>query len=169
MSPECVTLLVETILSPSSLERIELWQLHCTTESASKFKLLENNSNLTSLKFIEHFIGLRLAVPYVAEALHKNKSLTTLGIPSRCTCLGSVSLQQPFFEVDCSDSDVDVKALSEMLEVNDTLTELKIFTPELTEDNVYTLSDALQRNKTLQCLCLCPNIRTVDRRIQFHT
>ena len=67
--PECVTLMVETVLSPSSLERVGLWWMHCTTESASKFKLLEKNSNLASLEFVECFIGLHLAVPYVAEAL----------------------------------------------------------------------------------------------------
>ena len=167
MSPECVALMVETVLSPSSLERVELWWMHCTTESASKFKLLENNSNITSLEFIECYVGLCLAVPYVAKALHKNKSLKRLGIPSRPRSF--VSLRQLFLEVDCSDNDVDGKALSTMLEVNDTLSELEIFTPELTKDDFYTFSDALQKNKTLQCLSLCPYVpNVIDRRIQFY-
>ena len=166
ISPECVTLMVETVLSPSSLERVELWWMHCTTKSASKFKLLENNSNITSLEFIKSYVGLRLAVPYVAEALHKNKSLKTLGIPSRRP--DNVSLRQLFLEVDCSGNDVDVKTLSTMLEVNDTLTELEIFTPKLTKDDIYTLSNALQKNKTLERLYLRPNVaEIIDPRIQL--
>ena len=79
-----------------------------------------------------------------------------------------VSLWQLFLEVECSDNDVDVKALSKMLEVNDTLTELEIFTPELTKDDVYTLSDALQKNKTLERLYLRPNVaEIIDPRIQL--
>ena len=49
-----------------------------------------------------------------------------------------------------------------------TLTELEIFTPELTKDDVYTLSDALQKNKTLERLYLRPNVaEIIDPRIQL--
>ena len=51
MPSETLTLLVETVLSPSSLETLKLWGVDWTEESASKFKLLEINKNLTNLKF----------------------------------------------------------------------------------------------------------------------
>ena len=41
MSSECVALLVETLLSASSLEILDLWWIRFTPESANKFTLLE--------------------------------------------------------------------------------------------------------------------------------
>ena len=159
MSSECVTLMIETVFSPSSLEKVELWEIDCTTEFASKMKLLENNSNLTSLKFI-NCLELNLAVPYVAEALHKNKSLKTLGIPSFEMISGDQT------EYDDGDP-VDVKTLSAMLEVNNTLTELEMSTTELTSDDVYILHDALRRSKTLKHLYLDHSvIKLTDPRME---
>ena len=160
MSSECVTLMEETILSSSSLERIELWQVHSTAENASKFKLLENNSNLASLKFI-NCVGLNLVVPYVTEALYKNTSLKVLGIPD-----STAEVVLPV-EVEYVKNDIDMKALSRMLVVNSTLTELEIYQSKLTRDDVYILNNALQRNKTLKHLFLHPNaIKFLDPRIQ---
>ena len=81
LSIECVALLVETILSPATLEDVELWWLQFNTETASKFKFLENNESLVCLELMNCSVGLDLIVPYVAEALHKNESLKLLGIP----------------------------------------------------------------------------------------
>ena len=157
MSPECVALMLEMLLSPSSLEKLKLSQMSYTPESASRLKLLENNTNLASLKFIGMSTGL--AIPYISKALHKNWSLKTLlmEIGKRISDIG------PNIGID------SVRSLSEMLQVNNTLTELEIATNQLNGDDVITLSTALQGNQTLQHLILFPQIIneaiTIDRRI----
>ena len=163
MSSECVTLMVETVISSSSLEKVELWWIHCTIESARKMKLLENNSNLVSLKFI-NCLGLNLAVPHTAEALHRNKSLKTLGIPSECS-----NTTIWYTNSNYDDNNIDVKALSEMLKVNNTLKELEVFTTKLTRDDVFTLCDALQRNEILEYLYVHPKVfEFIDPRMLRH-
>ena len=166
MSSECVTLMVETVLSPSSLSNIDLWEIHWTTETASKMKLLENNITLASLKFMNCF-GLDLAVPHVAEALHKNKSLRTLGIPSKYSPKKVTPRPVTIYENPYGENDIDVKSLSEMLKVNKTLKKLETHTIKLTRDDVYTLNDALQDNKTLKHLVLHPKVvKVIDPRIR---
>ena len=167
MSPECVVLLIETLLSASSLVILELWCLNYTPESANKLKLLENNTNIASLRLINSFGRINLALPFVAKALHKNKALKLLGI---------IYITLPFdrtmiFCTDTSDYNYDigidsVKVLSEMLMVNGTLTTLEITTSSLTRDELFTLCDALKCNHVLRHLCLNHGvIRSIDRRI----
>ena len=104
MPAECLEQLVETILSPSSLEKMEFWHTYWTLGSARKFEILENNSNLAKLHFVDDHSGLDVVVPFVAKALHKNKSLKTLKIPSSCG---------HDYEIPCD----SIIALSEMLKV----------------------------------------------------
>ena len=145
--------------SLSSLEKLELWRITYTPKSASKLKLLENNSNLTNLRFLNNFVGMNLALPYIAKALHKNESLKSL----------SIIKQRNIW----SDTEYDIgtdstKALSEMLMVNSTLTilEVHVVASKLTRDDVFKLSDALQHNNTLQRLGLTNNvIKVFDKRI----
>ena len=171
MSPECVALMIQTLLSPSSLEVLELWWISYTPESAQRFKLLENNTNLTSLKLLNTFIGVNLALPYIAKALHKN---------------GSLKILRMYVETSLSDSNnaddhlkchklyhigtESVKALSEMLKVNNTLTVLDILTYTFTRDDAITLSDALQGNQTIKRLLLHHSIieTLIDRRMLSH-
>ena len=171
MSVECVALLVETILqSPASLEDIELWWVQFTVENASKFKLLENNNNLNSLKFINCSVGLDLTIPYVAKALHKNESLKVLGIPYKAPkeqTLKSLLTKrgEPDASVDIGKS--SMRALSEMLKVNKALKCLVIYTKNLNDDDAQTLIYALQVNSTLENLVFHHEVKLVGKRLCF--
>ena len=170
MSPECVVLLIETLLSASSLKILELWCLTYTPESANKLKLLENNTNLASLRLINSFGGINLALPFIAKALHKNEALKLLGI----IYITPTFDRTVIFCTDTSDYNYDiginsVKILSEMLMVNGTLTTLEITTSSLTRDDLFTLSDALKCNHVLRHLCLTSGVirTTIDQRITY--
>ena len=71
---------IEAILSPSSLEEVELWEIRYRDENVSKFQLLEYNTNLKDLKFNNRLnsLELHLAIAHVAKPLHKNISLKAL-------------------------------------------------------------------------------------------
>ena len=181
MPSECVLHLVEIILSSSSLEKVELWCVQYTSKIASKFKLLESNSNLTSLKIVNSFVGVNLVVPYVTKALHKNESLKKLGLPSRyvewfkCPSC-SANLESDTEDHKC-DIDLDhqcdigasgVKQFAEMLKVNKTLEVLVIATSKLTVADAIILRDALQENQTIKHLILHPKIIELDPRIAYH-
>ena len=165
MSPECVASIVEVLLSSSSLENLELWWIICTPESAIKWKLLGNNNKLTSLRLINTFGGINLALTYITKALQKNESLKSLEVLP--------SLEFKYIDSDNTVSSiraieidtVSVKLLSEMLMVNNTLTNLTLISSKLTRDNVLTLSDALQCNSTLECLDLLKVPQMIDKRI----
>ena len=166
MSVECVTLLVETVLSPASVEDVELWWLQFTAESASKFKLLENNSHLSSLEFINCPVGLDLTVPYVAKALHKNESLEGLGIPSKGPeehILFGLLVRNNECNIDIGKS--GVRALSEMLKVNKGLKHLCICTKNLNDDDVQILISALKENSTLENLGFHHQIKLFNERL----
>ena len=163
MSPECVALILQTLLSPSSLEELELWSISYTPENAQSLKLLENNTNLVSLKLLKS--GVNLALPYIAKALHMNGSLKMLGLSKLTQADINNDLNHHVYHIG-TDS---VKALSEMLKVNNTLTALEILTDNLTQDDIITLSNALQGNKTLQYLHLHPQAiaEALDRRMLY--
>jgi Ran GTPase-activating protein (RanGAP) involved in mRNA processing and transport len=170
MSNECVALLIETILSPASLDEVNLWWLQFTGENARKFKQLESNNNLHSLKFMNCSIGLDLAVPYVAEALHKNESLAMLGIPYKASeeltpinRLKKLLTEQNEYDVNFGES--SIRALSEMLKVNKTLKYLIIYTANLNDDDILTLISALQINSTLENLVFHPKVKLISERL----
>ena len=104
MSAECIAELVEIVISPSSLEELELWLSNWTVESANNFSLLRTNLNLTSLEFHKCLNGFDLVIPVVADALRKNKTMRTLSMSQNYVI--SVNL---------------ANKLSSMLTVNDTL------------------------------------------------
>ena len=166
MSTECVALMIEVLLFSSSLKELQLWCISYTPNSACSLKVLENNTNLDCLKLINSE-GMNLALPYIAEALHKNGSLTTLEIS-----IGRIA-RDNLLKIDYRfgyDIGIDsVKALSEMLKVNKTLSMVDILASKLTRDEVMTLSDALKENTTLHYLCLHPdsiaNTVIIDTRI----
>ena len=162
MFSETVTLLVDTVLSPSSLETLGLWEINWTEESANKFKLLEVNKNLTKLKFAlmermylgrleEHvcFTKLSLVAPHVAQALCTNVSLKVLEMPSYCRHL-------QFFRLDqySGIGSKGVMELSTMFRVNSTLETLELFGYSLTKDDIFKLDNALKQNKSLKHLHL---------------
>ena len=163
MSLDNVALLVETLLSLSSLEKLELWWISYTLVSAEKLKLLENNTNLANLVLMNNFVGINLALPYLAKALHKNESLKSLGVMSSEPRFSTTDTGS---NIDCSgEYDIrtdSIKALSEMLVANSTLTVLQIATSKLTRDDILILSDALSHNSTLEHLGLT---NVVDKRI----
>ena len=175
ISNECVALLIETVLSPASLNEVELWSLQFTDENVRRFKLLENNSNLCKLKFINCSVGLELAVPYVAEALHKNESLTLLGIPYKTpnsiyiskelTLIDSLFAEQNEYDINFGES--SIRALSEMLKVNKTLKCLIICATNLSNEDILTLISALQVNSTLKSLIFHPEVQLIGQRISF--
>ena len=161
MSNECVALLIETILSLGSLSKVKLCRLRFTDENARKFELLENNNNLCELKFI-NCIGLDLAVQYVAEALHKNESLVSLGLLHTAP----VFLESTEYN-NANLGKSGVIALSEMLKVNKTLKSLIIYI-HLSDDDVLTLISTLQVNSSLKGLIFHPQVKLVER-VMFPT
>ena len=168
MSNECVALLIETVLSPASesLNEVELWWLQFTDENARKFRLLENNKNVCKLKFINCLVGLELAVPYVAEALHKNESLALLGIPYKAP--EELTLIDSFLaELNINFGESSVRALSEMLKVNKTLKSLIIYNTNLSNEDILALISALQENSTLESLVFHPDVKFIGQRISF--
>ena len=152
MSSDAVELMIEEILSSFSLENVHIVGIQYTKKNARMFKLLEKNKNITGLQF-KSCGGLDLVVPYVARALHENRTLKMLGIPSYY----GVDSVPPEVINEVDEPDVyfpnyilgcdSVKALSEMLKVNKTLKTLAILSTDLTMDNVLTLRDALQGTK----------------------
>ena len=189
MPSETVTLLVETVLSPSSLETLELWGVGWTEESASKFKLLEINKNLTNLKFtgtvmcsvfirsreLERCFGfpkLDLVAPHIVQALCTNVSLKVLEMPSLKDLLkssGSIQLQESYLNLISGDG---IKKLSEMLCVNSTLKSLELYSSRPTADDIFNLNNALKQNKSLQQLkWMCPrcNACDYDKRFTIYT
>ena len=165
---------VETILSPSSLEEVELWWLNYTAVDGSKFQLLECNRNLRSVK-INSFVNDGF-VPYVTKALHNNVSLMTLKIGEG---LHNVVLRpkeiglHDFFQArktyDNRADDSVVKAIAEMIKVNTTLEELALLTFRLTMDQFLTLNDALQMNRALKRINVLPPVFQIDPRITSST
>ena len=150
MSEECVSLMVEVLLSPSSLYRVILSSIQWTTKNVANFALLENNKNIAVLHFEvfnEDFKddprSLNPVIPAIAKALHKNDTLVHLGVPS---------CEKPhihYFDIEHE----SVVALSEMLEVNKTLKHLDVFT-FLTCHDIQVLVNALEENYTLEQLHL---------------
>ena len=150
MTEECVSLMVEVLLCPSSLRKITLRSVKWTTNNVGNFAQLENNRNIMTLQFRvfhedfeEDPRDLNPVIPAVAKALHNNDSLVRLGIPP-CA--------KPHIENFDIEHD-SVIALSEMLRVNTTLKHLDVFTL-LTCNDIQVLASALQDNHTLEQLHL---------------
>ena len=150
MSSDSVELMIEKILTSTSLKHVHIEYVEYTEESASMFNLLESNKRLISLQF-KNCLELNLVVPHVAKALHTNKKLKLLGMPS---FYGIGSPTPGFEDVEELDEfpkfnigDDGVKALIEMLKVNKTLETSAILTTELTADHVLALCDALQETE----------------------
>ena len=181
MPSESAVLLVDTVLSPSSLKTLECQRIIWTEESASKFQLLKNNENLTNLKFSypailtsavrarqtqEYYAyltcdpGLNLVALYVAQALHTNESLKVLEMPSYYRHLDHCHNI-------CAVGSGRVKELSEMLRVNSTLKSLELAASSLTTEDVFKLNDALKQNASLQRLHLW-GANVFDERFSLH-
>lgn len=77
MSSDSVELMVEKILTSTSLKHVHIEYVKYTEESASMFNLLESNKRLISLQF-KNCLELNLVVPHVAKALHTNKKKTKI-------------------------------------------------------------------------------------------
>ena len=75
MSPECQTLLVETVLQPSSLDTLRLDHVDVSS-ACDSFALLADNHNLTSITVGD--IGP--ALPSVLKGLEGNKSVKTFRV-----------------------------------------------------------------------------------------
>ena len=75
MSPECQTLLVETVLLPSSLDTLELYCVDVSS-ACDSFALLADNPNLTSIT--AENIGP--ALPSLLKGLEGNKSVKTFRV-----------------------------------------------------------------------------------------
>ena len=165
MSPECIASMVEVLLSSSSLENLELWWITCTPESVIKWKLLENNNKLTCLRLINIFGGINQALTDIAKALQKNESLKTFVVLSSLKSKYADDTNAASNECAIGIDTVGVKLLSEMLMVNNTLTNLTLNSSKLTRDNVVTLNDALQHNSTLKFLGLLEVPQMIDKRI----
>ena len=89
MSPECQTLLVETVLQPSSLDTLRLDHVDVSS-ACDSFALLADNPNLTSIT-VEN-IGP--ALPSLLKGLEGNKSVKKFQVDSlkiaECAALGKM-------------------------------------------------------------------------------
>ena len=101
MSPECQTLLVETVLQPSSLDTLQSYNVDVSS-ACDSFALLADNPNLTTITVND--IGP--ALPSLLKGLEGNKSVKT-------------------FQVDCMQS-AECAAMVQMLSVNTCLEALDI-------------------------------------------
>ena len=154
-------LVIETLLSPSSLTEITLRKLQCTADGASKFQVLEDNDNLNTLKF-SILSGHNFAALHIAMALHKNMRLKIIDMEKELDKHAHPYRQYLFLigsyvadaRADYIETD-GIQALSEMLKVNQTLETLQNVCIKCYGDvNITTLHNALKssRNNTLRTL-----------------
>ena len=134
------TLLLETVLSPSSIEILKLDGQMFPPESSNTFSLLGKNDNINYLKigttqFIKCYNSSNLA-QHLMKSLHKNTSVQSMKLRD--------------FKLN-SDG---VLAMSDTLRLNQSLKLLEIEDETLTPDEILILSSALQHNKTLESLIL---------------
>ena len=87
MAPECQTMLVETVLQPSSLHALELRHVNVSS-ACDSFALLADNTNLTSITVGD--IGP--ALPSLLKALEGNKSVKSLNVGCNAECAGLVKM-----------------------------------------------------------------------------
>ncbi len=76
MRHDCVELLLKAVLSPSSLEHLTLLSMDLPSLSLAPLK---GNCNITTLEFEGCTLGSE-DISCIAEVLHSNITLTTLGI-----------------------------------------------------------------------------------------
>ncbi len=150
MQRDCVKLLLKTVLSPSSLEHLTLWSMDMTPLSLAPLK---GNCNITTLEFKECTLGSE-DISCIAEALHTNSTLTTLGIGEQ--------ILPVFIRSDTSQTTDTLRDLSKALKVNRSLKELLVsLEPDsvLRREGVRALVGAFQYNRTLERLKLCRHCR----------
>ena len=138
MSPECKELMMETVLSKSSLSTLHFQ--HVLTHCLDFFTPLERNCNLSNLVIS----SCNVSISPLAKALHKNTTLRTLRfLYSQIGTDGAI-------------------ALAEMLKVNKSLEVLSYgFNKSLGEDGTRALINALHHNHTLKEMML-PNPSNAD-------
>lgn len=140
LSEGIATLLLDTILSPSSIEILKLDGQMFPPESNSRFSLLEKNYNISYLKvgtvqFVKCYNSSNLA-QHLMKSVQKNTSLQSIKLHD--------------FELNSAGA----MAVSDALRLNQSLKLLEIEDEALTQDEILTLSSALQHNKTLESLIL---------------
>ncbi len=166
MQRDCVELLLKTVLSPSSLEHLTLWEVDFPSLSLAPLK---GNCNITTLEFWGGTLGSK-AISCIAKALHSNTTLTTLGI--------GIDYSPVHIRSDTSQTTDALRDLSKALKGNQSLKELTVLlnpVSVLGSEGARALVGALQYNRTLECLDLhrcqkhfSPAERaTIDSRIQF--
>ncbi len=165
MQPDCVELLLNTVLSPSSLRTLALCYMKMDGTSLS-FSLLKNNCNLTTLEMATCTIGSQ-DISCIAEVLCSNTTLEELW-------LGTVAMDEMFTDnysttvmVTSDTNEVNtnsaVRNLADALKVNQSLKILSLtiltlhdrtYNSALGEEGARALIGALQCNQTLNELCL---------------
>ena len=92
MSPECVKLMMKTVLSPSSLEDLYVHYVNLTSESCNTFSLLAENCNLTRL-CLPYFQICSDQVTSCLDSLQKNYTLKCLRLhPNLKICFHQTGL-----------------------------------------------------------------------------
>ena len=144
MSPECLELMVETVLSQSSLSTLNV--SYPSTHSLDDFTPLERNYNLSKLVISS---SIRSISP-LAKALHKNTTLRSLTVSSQQIGTGGAI------------------ALAEMLKVNQSQEVLSLnkFDKSLGKDGTHALVNALHHNHTLKELVTQTRLQ---KRLGFRT
>ncbi len=135
MPQEAVNLMVEKVLSPSSLENLRISGPDLTSCS---FAVLEDNHNLIKLQLFQCTLDNEL-VSSIAKALHRNTTLREL----RLFVCSSTS--------PADDGDI---ALSRMLRNNRSLKRMEVMLEDVFREAVRALVGALQDNQTLEHLRL---------------
>ena len=157
-----LTLLVDTVLTQSSIESLRINGFNLT-ENVDTINLLETNVNLTSLIFFE----CKLDIAHLAASLCMNTSLKSLDI---------------FFPLSNAKSDIDEHAaiaLTDMLEVNSSLSELSLYSYKpISRRKVLRLVEILEYNYSLEVFQLPEHysanfssceLCTIDQRVYWKT
>lgn len=136
---ESMILLIDTILTHSSIETLHISDLDMTKIGEDTITLLETNSNLTRLIFFE----CQLDLSHLATSLCMNTTLKVLEIFF------------PLSDTECDIGSQSTVALCDMLDVNRSLNELSLYSYKpLSERRVTNLIETLIYNRTLEVLQL---------------
>lgn len=153
MALESMNLLIDTVLTQSSIENLHISDLDLTRNSDT-LTLLETNTTLKRLVFFE----CNVDISHLVTSLCMNTTLSELEI---------------FFPLSYTERDIGphaTVALCDMLEVNRSLSELSLYSYKpLEEKKVTSLIETLTYNRTLEVLQLPHHFSKYFSRSELNT
>ena len=161
MTADCSHLLIDTILSQSSIEVLRVFDLDLTGDS-SPLGLIESNTVLTSVVFFECILD----ISFLATSLCMNTALKELEI---------------FFTLNSNDCDIGEEAaiaFADLIEVNCSLSAVSIYSyKNIPQGQLFKLLEPLPYNQTLDVLRVpiqfaeqltSAQLETIDPRVHWN-